>query len=92
MIFVLIGLADEPLDSLIQKAYGPDNYIKVGPGQWLLSAGGSPTSKDVWTKLVAGVAPAPNGIVFPVANGYFGLAPSSVWEWITAKRQAAALI
>jgi hypothetical protein len=92
MIFVLIGPSHEILESLVQKAFGPDNSINVWPGQWVLSVDGLVTSKDVWARLVTGQDPAPSGMVFPVSNGYFGLAPSSVWEWITAKRQAAALI
>jgi hypothetical protein len=90
MIFILTG-SDAALEPLVQKIYKPTDQIKIGPGQWLLSDDIS-TSRDVWDKLVAGVEPAPTGIVFPVTNGYYGLAPSSVWEWLTTKRQTAALI
>ena len=84
--------SDAALEPLVQKTFKPTDQIRVGPGQWLLSVDGTSTSRDVWTQLIAGQEPPPTGIVFPVANGYYGLAPSSVWEWITAKRQAAALI
>lgn len=93
MIFVLVGAADDALEPLVQKTFKSDDFIKIGTGQWLLSADGSPTSKDIWLKITA-AEPAPAsllGIVFPVANGYFGLAPTTVWEWIAAKRQAAVI-
>jgi hypothetical protein len=80
------------LEPLVQKTFAPADHLQVGPGQWLLFEEDSPTSKDVWTKLVAGQEPPPLGILFPIANGYFGLAPSSGWEWIATKRKTAVLI
>jgi hypothetical protein len=91
MIFILLTPAEETLEPLVQKTFA-DNHLQLAPGQWLLSVDGFPTSMEVWTKLVAGQEPVPTGIVFPVANGYYGLAPSSVWEWITVKRQATVPI
>jgi hypothetical protein len=94
MIFVLVGGADDALEPLVQQTFKADDFIKIGAGQWLVSADGSPTSKDVWLKITTAQAPASPpllGIVFPVANGYFGLAPTTVWEWIAAKRQAAVI-
>ena len=85
MVFVLVGQKEQVLDPLIERAFSSSN-MKVGPAQWLLSVPGTPTSKEVWTKLIEGAPEQPTGMVFPL-SGYFGYASNSIWEWITAKRQ-----
>ncbi len=86
MVFVLLGQDEQEVAPCVEAAFS-GNYLKIGPGQWLLSATCTSTSKEIWTKLVTGRPKQPLGIVFPI-TGQFGYASSSVWEWIAAKRQA----
>jgi hypothetical protein len=85
MLFALMAKNDAVIDPLV-KAQFADNHIKVGPGQWILSSDGNPTSKEVWDRLVGEATPT--GIIVAV-SGYYGRADTSVWEWVASKRNAA---
>lgn len=86
MIYCVIGKA---LGSTIMQAFPEDDRIAVGDEAWLVWSSAS-TSKLAWKHIVShwsGAASSePSGIVLPV-HGYFGRRPSSVWEWIAAKRE-----
>lgn len=54
---------------------------------WLVAADGV-TAKDVSDKLGMTDGTVGSGIVLTTA-GYFGRAPTNVWEWMTAKAPRA---
>lgn len=91
-LFVVINTAGDPIETQIMTAF-PNDYLKLTDKSWLVAAQPTMTSKDVWEKITgAGGTPAQpstNGVVFSF-SGYFGLAPSSVWEWIAVRRSKEA--
>ncbi len=87
MIYCVIG---ERLGPLVEQTFSEDDRIALGDGEWLVSADAS-TTKRVWELLVSHLSgaegtPQPSGIVLSV-HGYYGMRPSSIWEWIAAKRR-----
>ena len=85
MIYYVIGDDETVWEGLIQQRFpDDDDYLKVGPCQWLVDSDAS-TSKTVWERIVGG--DHPTGMVFPV-RGYYGYHNATIWEWIAAKRNA----
>jgi hypothetical protein len=74
----------------IKKAY-PSDYFSINDTQWLVSTTG--TAMDVTTKIGVYDPKNPsaphigNAVVFST-NGYFGRAPTNIWEWIKTKLEA----
>jgi hypothetical protein len=87
---VLLPTPQPAVVEAIKKAY-PNDYLPVNETQWLISTTG--TASEVTKKIGVYDPAAPqapftgNAIVFST-NGYFGRAPSNVWEWIKAKLEA----
>ena len=82
MLFAVLA-ADEPerLAVAIRAAF-PSTHLVLGPGQWLIAAGG--TARDVAGAL--GLEPGDwvgTALVISVA-GYWGVQGVNVWEWCTA--------
>jgi hypothetical protein len=82
-LFVVLALSDS--DIRIANAVGsvyPNDCLKVGPGQFFVSAKG--TAVDVSNAL--GMTNGSNGlgIVVSVAN-YYGYAGTNIWEWLKVK-------
>ena len=85
MIYCVIGDDETVWEALIQQRFpDDDDYLKVGPCQWLVHSAAS-TSRTAWERIVGG--DQPTGMVFPV-RGYYGYHNATIWEWIAAKRAA----
>lgn len=84
-IFAVFGTTTPPaVKTALDRVY-PLDHIEVGPGQWLVIAEG--TAKDVSDTL--GITGGTLGSAVVVsASGYFGRAPSNIWEWLAAKMKA----
>jgi hypothetical protein len=62
--------------------------LNVGTGEWLVIAPSATTTKELCERIGLGIsAPVTSGIVVR-AEGYFGRASSSIWEWIATKTGA----
>ena len=92
-IFVLIMPSPQPaLASKVQVEFN-GNSLSINETQWLISASG--TAQEISTRLGISDPVNPNavgvgvGIVF-ATSGYFGRAPSNVWEWIRVKLETPA--
>jgi hypothetical protein len=75
------------VESAIKEKF-PNDYIGLQGDEWLVAAKG--TAKEVSDTLgITGEATARLGsaIVF-ATTGYFGRAPTEVWEWIRTKTEA----
>jgi len=73
------------LGARIASVY-PADYLLIGGVNWFIVGEG--TAKDVADKL--GLAEPPvSGIVVAV-SGYFGRAPSNIWEWLGARVKASS--
>ena len=83
MIFCVLGDREDVWKELVQRAFSDDDYLKVGPCQWLVHSDVS-TSKVVWERLVRDDE-QPTGLVLPV-RGYYGYHNETIWEWLAAKR------
>lgn len=69
------------LGAAVEKAYPGNRNFKVADGHWLVSD--LSTAQEVTHRL--GVASGMAGMVIVYnISGYFGYAPTSVWEWIQA--------
>ena len=84
MLFLLATTNEAVVDAAVRTTF-PDDHIKIGPGQWVLSTNESLTAQDTWNRLVG--TTTPSGIIVSFV-GYYGRADSRVWEWIAAKRNA----
>lgn len=64
-------------------------HLKLQEGQWLLVAPPATTSKEVSDALgITGELPPISSAIVLRVESYFGRNPTSVWEWISAKRGA----
>jgi hypothetical protein len=90
-IFVLMMPTPQPALAQKVQAEFNGNSLSITDTQWLISASG--TAQEVSTRL--GITDPTNpsaqpvgvGIVF-ATSGYFGRAPSNIWEWLKAKLEA----
>jgi hypothetical protein len=87
---VLFPSPQQRLAEVIKETY-PNDFMRISDTQWLVS--GTGTAIDVCTKLKIYDANDPNGqpsglaIVF-ATSGYFGRAPSNIWDWIKVKLES----
>jgi hypothetical protein len=81
-LFAIMAPVEWPgLVAALQTSY-PDSHLKIGPGQWLVAGGG--TAGDVSNQL--GITSGASGVAMVcLIGGYFGRAPSNVWEWMATK-------
>lgn len=87
-LFVVFAVADAVAVEKRLQAIAPWLYLNVGAGEWLVIAPSSTTTKELCERIGLGVSsPASSGIAVR-AEGYFGRASSSVWEWIATKTGA----
>jgi len=90
---VLMPSAQPTLAAKIQAVFGQDSLM-VSETQWLISASG--TAQEICIRLSMYDPNNPNapgvgsGIVF-ATSGYFGRAPTNIWEWIKVKLETPAL-
>jgi len=87
-LFAVFAVSDaESVEKRLQ-AIAPWLYLKVGSGEWLVVAPGATTTKELSERIGLGNSePVASGIVVR-AEGYFGRASSSIWEWIATKTGA----
>jgi hypothetical protein len=85
---VLLPVASPAFEQRIAVEF-PTDHLKVTDTQWLVSAGG--TAVDISNRLGLSEAQTTVGIVFATA-GYFGRAPTNVWEWIKNKLESPLTI
>jgi hypothetical protein len=86
-IFVVIRVQNpDSMRKAITSKF-PLDHFDLGNNEWLVSGKG--TAKGISDKL--GVTSDPNSagtaIVFSM-DGYFGRAPSNIWDWIKTKAEA----
>ena len=81
MVYLLISSEGKDFSDVLKTA--SLDFIPIGDLQWLIFIPGSSTTKEVWEEVLG--KPKTRAILFSI-HGYFGLAPSSIWEWIVAKR------
>ncbi len=67
--------------SAVERVF-PHDSLKVGPGQWLVAHAG--TAREVSDALGVTQGEAGTAIII-AADGYYGRADSSVWEWIGSR-------
>jgi hypothetical protein len=85
LVFAVIPLAPSPaLDTAITNHF-PSNSLKVSATLWLIAASG--TAQELSNRLGATDGSLGSTIIFSTA-GYYGRAPTNVWEWIRAKLEA----
>ena len=85
-LFAILAPSDAPGLVQVLEARFKDNYLKVGPGQWILS--GSGTASDI-SKLI-GISDGQVGTsaIVLLIGGYFGRASTDIWEWMASKGSA----
>ena len=82
IVFVILAETDEPKLATAIASHFKDNFLKVGPGQWLVA--GSGTSVDVSNILGITTGETSSGIVVSI-NSYYGRASTNIWEWLKVK-------
>jgi hypothetical protein len=82
IIFAILTPSDNPQLEAAMGALFADNYLKVGPGQYLIAGKG--TAIEISNAL--GITDGRNGsgIVLSTA-GYYGRAGNNLWEWMKIK-------
>jgi len=85
-LFAILAVSDDlRIASAMNSSY-PNDYLKVGPGQYFVSAKG--TTVDVSNAL--GITGGSNGLGVVVSlNSYYGYAGSDIWEWLKVKGSGA---
>jgi hypothetical protein len=82
---VMPPTASAVLDERIRKTY-PDDSLQLAPNQWLVSAPG--TAIDVSRALGLLDPERIASAVVMAMSGYFGRAPTPVWDWIKTKLES----
>jgi hypothetical protein len=87
-LFVIFAVSDVAAAEKRIQTIAPWLSLNVGPGAWLVIAPSGTTTKEISERIGLGSSdPIGTGIVVR-AEGYFGRAPSSTWEWIATKTGA----
>jgi hypothetical protein len=85
IVFAVSALApNAALDAALPAKF-PGNCLQASPTLWLVASGG--TAQEVSDKIGITEGGLGSTIVFSTA-GYYGRAPSNIWEWIKAKLEA----
>ena len=84
-IFAIIAVSspDKVADQL--KVHFPENYLSVGVGQWLLIGPVTMTTQELSKTLSISVDNSVSNAIVLSVGSYYGRAPLSTWEWLTAK-------
>jgi hypothetical protein len=64
----------------------PADHLPIAGSAWFIVSEG--TAKDISDKLAITDGPV-NGLVVAV-SGYYGRAPSNIWEWLAARVKAGS--
>ena len=70
------------------QTIAPWLYLNVGPGEWLVVAPSATTTKELCDRIGLGTTDNLGTGIVVRAEGYFGRAASSIWEWIATKSGA----
>ena len=74
----------ENINAKIEELF-PVDSLRIGNQQWLIASSG--TAKELSDKL--GITDGKTGVAVVLSiNGYYGHAPTNIWEWILAKLEA----
>jgi hypothetical protein len=86
-LFAILSVSrPDVVETQLQKI-APWPYLKLGTSnEWLLVAPAGTTTKEVCERV--GIDKDKSAGIVVRVDTYFGLGPTSVWEWITAKREA----
>jgi hypothetical protein len=85
-IFVIFRVTDPAKLKAAIAANFENEHLELGNNEWLVSSNMTP--QGISDKL--GITDASNGvaIVFGM-SGYFGRAPTNIWDWIKSKAEQA---
>jgi hypothetical protein len=84
-LFAVMAPSDDPRLATAINGIFPTDHLKIGPGQWIIAANG--TSQDVSDRL--GVTAGNTGTAIVVSvSGYYGRAPTNIWEWMASRMGA----
>jgi hypothetical protein len=86
-LFAVFAVSDAEAVETRLQTIAPWLYLNVGTGAWLIVAPSATTTKELCDRIGLGAEFVSNGIAVR-AEGYFGRAPTSIWEWIVAKSGA----
>jgi hypothetical protein len=90
-LFAIFAIPDAIVAASVEarlQTISPWLFMKVGTGEWLVIAPTATTTKELCDRIGLGtVDPVGSGIVVR-AEGYFGRASTSIWEWIATKQGA----
>jgi hypothetical protein len=87
-LFAVFAVTDPPAVETRLQTIAPWLSLKIGAGEWLVIAPSATTTKEVCDRIGIGVSePLSSGIAVR-AEGYFGRASTSIWEWIATKTGA----
>jgi hypothetical protein len=82
IIFAIMTPQDSPTLQTAMASAFPDNYLRVGPGQYLVASRG--TAVDVSNAL--GITDGTNGTGIVLStSAYYGRAGNNIWEWLAVK-------
>ena len=85
IVYAVVGVSPAAgLGASIATAFPTDSF-QVTPSFWLVA--GSGTAQEVSDKIGLTAGNLGSAVVFSTA-GYFGRAPTNVWEWIKVKLEA----
>jgi hypothetical protein len=72
------------MEAAIRRLYA-DSHYALPDGVWLIAS--SETAKQIGEKLGVGT-PDLSAMIFKM-GGYYGRAPTEIWDWIKAKAEAS---
>jgi hypothetical protein len=87
-LFVIFAVSDPDAVEKRLLTIAPWLYLNVGTGQWLVIAPNATTTKELCERVGLGTSGAVATGIAVRAEGYFGRAASSIWEWIVTKSGA----
>jgi hypothetical protein len=81
-LFAIMTPADNAgLQAALNTHYA-DNYLKVGPGQYIVA--GRTTAVELSNQL--GITQGLNGLaIVAVISGYYGRTDKNIWDWMALK-------
>jgi hypothetical protein len=85
-LFAILAHNDDPKLADALAVHFPNNFLKVGHGQWLVAGKG--TTIELSNQL--GISDGSNGSAIVVSiSSYYGRASTNIWEWMKVKLSAA---
>jgi hypothetical protein len=82
IIYAVLTPAENPQLEAVLGLQFPDNYLKIGPGQYLVAGKG--TAIEVSNSL--GITDGTNGTGIVLStSSYYGRAGNNIWEWMRIK-------